>query len=460
MGERILPFETYAGRVVVEPTDDTLTPFGGLVPWAAFLKKTGIVEQLDATSPVERTSPNALPVRDIIHSYMLTALCDGKHFSDVNRLRYDPAVAELFELNRVVGDDTIRRFFKSLPRQKARDWINAVSFAIQDALPKKYILDWDSTVLTRYGHQEQAAVGYNPTKPGRPSHHPLLAAVAGTRLCLHYSLRAGNTASSTDCIEAMEETLNLLKPQRRPWLNRGDIGFGIDRIMSWHESSPERPHYLFKLKMTANVKRAFNSIEESQWHGHPEYGVLQVAEHKLKLPSWDNARRVVFGRRLQGEALAGENGCFWDTHKYKYETYVTDLNEEQADSWQIIDLYRQRADAENVFDELKNQWGFGGFCSSDAGVTETASRLLLLCYDLWTLFNRILNPQNHTEAKTSRKWYLLIAARLVKTGRQRTVKISVCRQWLEDLMEGYERVAYLLNSTAPQLESNAQLPPP
>jgi hypothetical protein len=24
-------------------------------------------------------------------------------------------------------------------------------------------------------------------------------------------------------------------------------------------------------------------------------------------------------------------------------------------------LYRDRADAENVFDELKNQWGWGGF---------------------------------------------------------------------------------------------------
>jgi hypothetical protein len=409
MGERVLPFETYAGRVTLEPTDESLTPFGGLVPWAAFLKKIGIVEQLEATSPVERTSPNALPVRDIIHSYMLTTLCDGRHFSDVNRLRYDPAVAELFDLDRVVGDDTIRRFFKSLPREEAREWINAVSFAIQDALPEKYILDWDSTVLTRYGQQEDAVVGYNPTKRGRPSHHPLLAVVADTRLCLHYSLRAGNTASSTECIEAMEQTLKHLKPHRLPWLNRGDIGFCTDSIMNWHESSPERPHYLFKLKITENVKRLFNSVEESQWEGNPEYGVLQVVEHKLKLPTWDKERRVILGRRFESMIPAGENGCFWDIHKHKYETYVTDLSPEQANSWQIVDLYHQRADAENVFDELKNQWGFGGFCSGDAGVTEIASRLLLLCYDLWTLFNRILNPQNHTEAKTSRKWHLLIA---------------------------------------------------
>ena len=28
-------------------------------------------------------------------------------------------------------------------------------------------------------------------------------------------------------------------------------------------------------------------------------------------------------------------------------------------------LYRDRADCENVFDELKNQWGWGGFTTQD-----------------------------------------------------------------------------------------------
>jgi hypothetical protein len=460
MGEQILPFETYGGNVTIEPSQETLTPFGGLTPWAAFLKKTGIVEQLDATSPVKRTSPNALPVRDIIHSFMLTALGEGKHFSDVSRFGYDASIVELFGIKRIVSDDTIRRFFLSLPVKKARDWINSAGSIIQDILPSKYILDWDSTVITRYGEQEDAEIGYNPTKKGRRSHHPLLAVVSGARLCLHYTQRPGNTASSTDCIEAMEETLSNLKPQNHPWLNRGDIGFGNDKIMRWHEASPQRPHYLFKLRMTSNVRQKLLCTPDTEWQGCPEYGVLQVAECRLKLSSWDTSRRVVFGRRLMGETQAITNGQFWDEHKYKFEAYVTDLSLDQANSWQIVDLYRQRADAENVFDELKNQWGFGGFCSKHAGVTEIAARLLLLCYDLWTIFSRAMNPNGHTEAKTSRKWHLLIAARLIKSGRQRTMRISVCRDWQEELMRGYRAISFWLNSTAPQLENTAKLLPP
>lgn len=41
---------------------------------------------------------------------------------------------------------------------------------------------------------------------------------------------------------------------------------------------------------------------------------------------------------------------------------VTNLDHEILSLGQ---LYRDRADAENAFDELKNQWGWGGFTTHD-----------------------------------------------------------------------------------------------
>jgi hypothetical protein len=54
-------------------------------------------------------------------------------------------------------------------------------------------LDLDSSVVTRYGEQEGAKVGYNPRKPGRPSHHPLVAFMP-EMACGQCLLRPGNTA--------------------------------------------------------------------------------------------------------------------------------------------------------------------------------------------------------------------------------------------------------------------------
>lgn len=178
------------------------------------------------------------------------------------------------------------------------------------------------------------------------------------------------------------------------------------------------------------------------------------------MSTWAKPRRVVLARRLQGTVSAEKAGTFWDDHKYSFEAYVTDLSITQANSWQIIDLYRQRADCENVFDELKNQWGLVGFCSQTANVTEIAARLLLLTYNLWTLFSRLMQPQKHTEAGTGRRWFLLIAAQLITSGRQRTMKISVAQQWLDDLMQGCQKIYRWLNSTAPQLKSLLQSLPP
>ena len=40
----------------------------------------------------------------------------------------------------------------------------------------------------------------------------------------------------------------------------------------------------------------------------------------------------------------------------------------------IAQLYRDRADAENAFDELKNQWGLGGFTPQDIKRCQTVAR--------------------------------------------------------------------------------------
>lgn len=61
-GEGVFSFPTHGGRVRLSTTEDALTPFGALVPWAAFTKHLNIVEDLAAACPVQRTSPNAAPV--------------------------------------------------------------------------------------------------------------------------------------------------------------------------------------------------------------------------------------------------------------------------------------------------------------------------------------------------------------------------------------------------------------
>ena len=174
----------------------------------------------------------------------------------------------------------------------------------------------------------------------------------------------------------------------------------------------------------------------------------------MRLPGWSRARRVVAGRRLLGVIPAEKAGAFWDRARQEFEAYVSDLAAEQASGWQIVELYRKRADTENVFDELKHQWGFEGFCCHKKNATALAARLGLLVYNLWHLFLRLLEPSRHVESKGGRRWFLLIAGRLTQSERQKQFCIAVAGACWGQLKAGYQRICRWLDQTAPQLKSS------
>ncbi len=85
--------------------------------------------------------------------------------------------------------------------------------------------------------------------------------------------------------------------------------------------------------------------------------------------------------------------------EYECQVFVINLSNEWLS---IADLYRQCADAENVYDELKNRWGWSGFMTKDLLRSQVAARNVALIYNWWSLFVRCAEPERPREAVTSR----------------------------------------------------------
>jgi len=66
-------------------------------------------------------------------------------------------------------------------------WFNGLGYS-------NMTLDVDSTVITRFGDQEGAEVGYNPRYKGRESHHPILAFLAEPKMVTNAWIRSGDSA--------------------------------------------------------------------------------------------------------------------------------------------------------------------------------------------------------------------------------------------------------------------------
>jgi len=90
----------------------------------------------------------------------------------------------------------------------------------------------------------------------------------------------------------------------------------------------------------------------------------------------------------------------------------------------VAQHYRYRADAENNFDEMKNQWGWGGFTTQDMKRCQIMARINALVYNWWSLFVRLAIPDKHAEAITSRPLLLTAIAKQTKHGGQTTLSIT------------------------------------
>jgi len=159
----------------------------------------------------------------------------------------------------------------------------------------------------------------------------------------------------------------------------------------------------------------------------------------LKLSTWTRERRVVVLRRpvprpRYARAAKSERTAPKERQEiidailpqlieddFEYQVLVTTLTE---DIPAIAQCYRDRADAENVFDEIKNHWGWGGFTSRTFEVTKTVARITALIYNWWSIYVRIADPNHHREAITSRPALLHSVVRLTTSGGRRTLTVT------------------------------------
>ena len=91
----------------------------------------------------------------------------------------------------------------------------------------------------------------------------------------------------------------------------------------------------------------------------------------------------------------------------------------------IGQLYRDRADCENGFDELKNQWGWGGYTTQDLERCNLSARAVALIYNWWSWYVRLAHPQTRLEAITSRPLLLAGVARLTQHAGQSRLLVTL-----------------------------------
>ena len=425
--------ETFGGRVHVEwDPQAPVTPLGQLPFFIEYLRLGGLFDPWVADCPLAYTSPNAPPVRDVLGTLLLSVLAGHRRYAHIASLRADGVNPQLLGMRKVVSEDAVRRALRAIDETAGLAWLERhLDYCVGPLLGEPWILDVDTTIKPLYGHQEGAELGYNPHKPGRPSHAYHTYMMGELRLALAVEVQSGRQHASKHAAPGLWTLLARLERDRWPVLLRGDVGWASEANMGRAEQ--EGLAYLFKLRTTRNVKRLLErAMAEADWASAGQGWEGKEAE--LRLMGWSRARRVVLlRRRLAGDLAVPEGDdrqlrlSFVEIERggerqvYEFAVLVTSL---EAEILTLAQLYRDRADCENNYDELKNHWGWGGFTTHDLKRCRLMAGIVALVYNWWSLFVRLADPDRHREVITSRPLLLHAVAKQSRHAGQTRITIS------------------------------------
>ena len=449
-----LRVSTPGGRFQVRWDENgSATALGQLAFFAEFLEVSGLFERWFESCPMAYSSPNAPQVRDVLGTWLLSILDGQRRYAHVTGLRGDAVAPQILGMTKIISDESLRRALAHLApttklggeeQRAAREaqlvrstvWMDsALAHSIGEALNTDWILDADTTIKLLYGHQDGAEVSYNPSKPGRPSHVIHTYWIGNVRLVLDAEVQNGKAHAARHSLPRLVDILKGLPAQQRPRLVRGDNAFGNEPVMGELEQLAQA--YLFKLRQSAGVKSLIERLWSQQDWENVGQGYYAV-ETTLKLSGWSRARRVVVVRRAVKEPLAAQAKAagkherrqqslqFADPlHPVKLWEYAVLVTNSDYDLEAIGQLYRDRADCENGFDELKNQWGWGGYTTQDLERCNLSARAVALIYNWWSWYVRLAHPKARLEAITSRPLLLSGVARLTQHAGQSRLLLTL-----------------------------------
>jgi hypothetical protein len=438
-------------QAVLCETTRAVTPFGGLAVLLELLRKMGAVTAIRERLPFQYRSNNASKPEHILLAFWLAVAAGARRFSHLQMLRADRALQALCGVPSFPTDDTVRNFFRRFGAAQVATFFPALWRWFFDQQPaRSCLLDLDSTVLQRFGRQEGAVHGYNPTRPKGRTHRPLLAFVSEPVLVLHAWLRSGNAADNRGAIEFLTEALQTLPSHWTIQGVRADGAFFDQKLLEFFEQRALL--YTVVVRRHAAIQRQVHALE--QWTSLD--AKTAITEFTFQMPSWSRARRFIVVRlRLpdpQYQRLLEVPG-------YDFRVFVTNRTESPEWLWHHYD---QRAAIEPRFSELKEDLGADDFCLHQFFPTEAAFLSVLFVFNLLSLLQSFAPARTSVQHRpaTLRQQLFTCGAIAGRSGHKIVLFLSTAWGGLADRKPLLDKIAAAVFPTSPKLNATPATAPP
>jgi hypothetical protein len=400
-------------KLAIEFGATTLTHYGGVYLLHRFLSRLGFKDALARQVRLSQRN-NRYTVGELLLALLYPIILGLERIETTWLLQQNGVFQFLTGLPSYPNPSTLRRFLlrlapTALPDLRRLHDRFAARALEQPRRPTRLLFDLDSTVVVVYGNQEQARVGYNPRKRGRPSYHPLLCFEGQTKDFWHGELRPGDVPSASGILTFLPACFARVPPGVRAVIVRGDKGFYDHKTIEWLEG--RRARFVIVAKLTQPIKRRLAHLK----YVSVSRGV-EAAEFHYQPIGWPRPYRFVVIRRPSPDEPS-EQLTLFQLGQYAYQVLVTNLPLRPLNLWRF---YNARAGVERIIRALKGDYPLGKIPSRFFAANEAYFHVLLIAYNIMNWFKRLCLPSELHSAtlETLRHRVLLMPAQLTRTGNR------------------------------------------
>jgi hypothetical protein len=310
-------------------------------------------------------------------------------------------------------------------------------------VPERAMVVLDSTVAVRYGTKQAGAEkGYNPKKPGRPSHHPLVATVAETGDLIGVRWRSGSASAAEGATEWLELLVARLRDAGVQEITvRLDKGFFSRATVECLERLGVG--YLLKVRDHDWVRRELASWRRSR--------KSQEITRDPAVWIWSSSGTLYGGRLLSLEWRRTETpeGALFSSERIVQRAHVlTNIPGLHAlTAWR---LYNDGAVVEQRIEEL-SQLGAGRTAVDDLGGNALLWQLAAVAYQLLHLLRTttLQGSWRRAQPHRLRTWLFRLPAKLTRHARKQYVQLVRDEPVRPLLLQALRRTAQLRAPPAP-----------
>ena len=399
-------------------TGNNITKYSGLNTVAKYMNKQGIVKSISTLFPTEWHSATKFGVNQILISIAMSSFCGINRICKIASFTGDGLVRALLKLDKAINENAISATLKKLGQSGARKlqmllltknarWLEVSGL-------ESITLDADSTVKSVCGNQQGAAKGFNTTKKGAKSYHPLLVFVSEIKLLYHTWFRTGSAYTSNGIVDFLKEVEVSLPKNIAKVFFRADSGFFSGKLFDLLESFDW--DYLVKVKL----KNLAVLLKKQEWEVIDKQKDIAICEFAYKAGSWKEARILNAIRTVKEYVETDFFGESKIVPVYQYACYISTY---ELNAAELHKIYKQRSTSETWIEQVKSHVMAGATLTGDFWANDILWQLSVFAYNISVMMRQKKDKFKRQEHRTFIEWFIAVPAKITRSGHQTKIKM-------------------------------------